>query len=184
MCAHRRLPPYHALTPTPPPPPYFFYAQLSRSKAVLSHDPDCTFAPAINPYSQRLRRRTFSDLSRGDALKKETATRLLRLRLEQEEISGITFKPAINQKSQNAEGRLRVLSEPETYIARLSAEAATQQDKARRAAANAEVNALAECTFTPAVHDAPEYIKRIARSMALTRAVRSVSGTAQKNEWR
>ena len=66
---------------------------------MLSHDPDCTFAPAINPYSQGLRRRTFSDMSRGDALKKETATRLLRLRLEQEDLSGVTFKPAINPKS-------------------------------------------------------------------------------------
>jgi hypothetical protein len=39
-------------------------------------------------------------MSRGDARKRETATRLLRLRLEQDDLSGVTFKPVINEKSQ------------------------------------------------------------------------------------
>jgi len=84
----------------------------------------------------------------------------------------------------HVEGRLRVLSEPETYVARLTAEAASQADKARRAVASADTASLAECTFAPAVHDAPEYIKRIARSMALTRAVKPPPADGMKPEWR
>jgi hypothetical protein len=138
--------------------------------------------PAINPASRARRRRSVTDMSRGDALKKETATRLLRLRLEQEGLEGVTFKPAINE-SRHAEGRLKVLSEPETYVARLSAEAASQAEKARRAVSTAEVSELAECTFTPKVHDAPAYIKKIARHMHLSRAVKAPEPAA-KAEWR
>ena len=76
------------------------------------------------------------------------------------------------------------MSEPETYVARLSAEAANQADKARRANAQAYNASLAECTFTPTVHDAPEYIKRIARSMALTRAVKMPDAARAKPEWK
>lgn len=86
--------------------------------------------------------------------------------------------------SRLVEGRLRVLSDPDTYVARLTAEAASQADKARRAVASADVASLAECTFAPAVHDAPEYIKRIARSMALTRAVKAPDAVREKQEWR
>ena len=95
----------------------------------------------------------------------------------------MTFKPAIND-SRHVEGRLKVLTEPETYVARLSAEAASQAERARRAVSTAEVSELAECTFTPKVHDAPEYIKRIARHMHLSRAVKAPESVAQKPEWR
>jgi len=122
-------------------------------------------------------------MSRGDALKRETATRLLRLRLEQEGLEGVTFRPMINDMK-HVEGRLKVLSEPETYVARLSAEAASQAEKARRAVSSAEVNELSECTFTPKVNDAPDYIKRIARHMALTRAVKAPEPANSKPEWR
>jgi hypothetical protein len=54
------------------------------------------------------------------------------------------------------EGRLRVLSDPDSYVARLSAEASAQAEKARRAAAEAEAAQLAECTFRPSTHDAPD----------------------------
>ena len=139
--------------------------------------------PAINPASRALRRRSVTDMSRGDALKRETATRLLRLRLEQEGLEGVTFKPAIND-SRHVEGRLKVLSEPETYVARLSAEAASAAERARRAASSHQVSELAECTFAPRVHDAPEYIKRIARHMHLSRAVKAPESAASKPDWR
>lgn len=82
------------------------------------------------------------------------------------------------------EGRLRILSEPDTYIARIQSEAHTQAERARRAAAQGDAAELAACTFSPRVHDAPEYVKRIARSMALTRAVKVPEPAATKPEWR
>ena len=83
------------------------------------------------------------------------------------------------------EGRLKVLSEPESYVARLCAEAASAAEKARRAASTAEESELAECTFTPQVHDAPEYIKRIARHMQLARGAKAQKAAAgAKPDWR
>jgi hypothetical protein len=55
----------------------------------------------------------------GDALKKETAQRLLKLRAEAEELEGVTFAPVINERSKQAEGRLRILVEPDNYVQRL-----------------------------------------------------------------
>ena len=44
---------------------------------------------------------------------------------------------------------------------------------------------LQECTFKPTVHDAPMFVKRIARSMALTKAVHPPpSEESKKPEWR
>mgnify|MGYP006902769083 CR=1 FL=1 len=40
-----------------------------------------------------------------------------------------------------------------------------------------------DCTFKPQIHDAPAYIKRIARSMALTKAARPPE-PAPKPDWR
>lgn len=154
-----------------------------RTQAMLGNDPECTFAPAINPSSRAMRPRSVVDMSRGDALKRETAARLLRLKLEQEDLQGITFKPAINERSRHTEGRLRILSEPESYVARVKAVQATQVDRIRRQMQQAEATELAECTFTPAVHSAPEYVSRIAQSMALARSVKQLAPPARP-DWR
>jgi len=154
-----------------------------RTQAMLGNDPECTFAPAINPSSRAMRPRSVVDMSRGDALKRETAARLLRLKLEQEDLQGITFKPAINERSRHTEGRLRILSEPESYVARVKAVQATQVDRIRRQMQQAEATELAECTFTPAVHSAPEYVSRIAQSMALARSVKQLAAPARP-DWR
>lgn len=104
-----------------------------KTKAMLVLDPECTFQPAINPASHAMQPRSVADLSRGDALKRcvdggggwggeglllrwaltrftppflcsETATRLMRLKLEQEDLEGVSFKPAINEKSRCVAG--------------------------------------------------------------------------------
>ena len=77
-----------------------------------------------------------------------------------------------------------MLSEPATYVARLQQEAAANSERARRSTAEAEAAALAECTFTPATHDAPEYVKRIARSMAIARSVKAPESAFAKPDWR
>ncbi len=76
-----------------------FLLQQHSAKARLSHDPDCTFAPSINPSSRTLKPRSVEEMSIGDALKRETAARLLKAKMEQEDLNGLTFQPAINEKS-------------------------------------------------------------------------------------
>lgn len=159
-------------------------AQLARkesaglaARARGGRDPECTFQPAINPASKALPSRSTTDLSRGDALKKETAVRLMRLRVEAQQLEGVSFNPSLNPKSRAmAVGRLRLSSEPDTYLERVQQEALAAAERAKAKAAETEARELSECTFTPAVHDAPAYVKRIARSMQLARAVRAQEG--------
>ncbi len=83
----------------------------------------------------------------------------------------------------NIDGRLRILADPDSYVVRLNQEAAALAERARRAAAEAEAAELSECTFTPAVHSAPEYVSRIAQSMALARSVKPQPAPARP-DWR
>ena len=155
-----------------------------KTKARLARDPECTFKPAINPASKSLPGRSMVELSRGDALKRENAVRLVRLRAEAEQLEGITFTPAINPRSAVAESRLGVRDNPAAYMARLAEETAAAAERARAAAEEQKRSELADCTFAPRVHDAPEYVKRIARSMALARAVRPPTASTARPEWR
>lgn len=155
-----------------------------KSKARLARDPECTFKPTINPASKSLPGRSSVELSRGDALKRENAVRLMRLRAEAEQLEGITFAPTINPRSATAESRLGVHLDPAAYMARLAEETAAAAERAKFAAEEQKREELAECTFKPATHDAPEYVKRIARSMALARAVRPPPSGPARPEWR
>jgi hypothetical protein len=154
-----------------------------RTQARHSHDPECTFAPAINPSSRAMRPRSVVDMSRGDALKRETAARLLRLRIEQEDLEGITFRPRINERSRVSEGRLRILSDPDNYVRRIQHEQDLQAEKARRALSEKEAAERAACTFAPAVHGAPAYVSQIAASMALARSAKEL-GAPARPDWR
>ena len=69
----------------------------------------------------------------------------------------------------SAEGRLRITSEPDTYVQRLQAEELFRQQRQAAAAKEREAKELQECTFAPQIIDAPAYVKRIARSMKLAR---------------
>jgi hypothetical protein len=158
--------------------------EAAKMRARLARDPDCTFQPAINPASRALPPRGVEDLSRGDQIKKETAVRLLRLRVEAQQLDGITFAPSINETSRQAQGRLRVLQDPDSYVQRLQKEAALAEIRARTQAEELERAEMQHCTWTPVVHDAPTYIKRIARSMALARAVRPQSAAPSRPDWR
>ena len=53
-----------------------------QQRAAVSMDPECTFAPRINPSSRKRPARSAAEMSVGDALKRETAVRLMRLRAE------------------------------------------------------------------------------------------------------
>jgi hypothetical protein len=154
-----------------------------RTQARHSHDPECTFAPAINPSSRAMRPRSVVDMSRGDALKRETAARLLRLKIEQEDLEGITFRPRINERSRVSEGRLRILSDPDNYVRRIQRDQDAQAERARRALSDKEAAERAACTFAPAVHGAPAYVSQIAASMALARSFKEL-GAPARPDWR
>jgi len=77
-----------------------------------------------------------------------------------------------------------VLEDPDTYVERVHREQAIQAERARQQALEADATQYDECTFKPEVHEAPEYIRRIAKTMALTRAARPPSPSQQHPRWR
>lgn len=145
--------------------------QSLQQKAREAADPNCTFKPRINDASKRLPKRSFTAMSRGDALKRETSQRLLRLKAEQDELAGLTFQPKTNARP-GITGRLKILSDPDSYLERVREHQRALADRQRQAANEAEMQEFEECTFQPQIHDAPAYIKRIARSMQLTKEAR------------
>lgn len=113
-----------------------------------------------------------TELSRGDMLKKETTQRFLKLKLDRQEMKGMTFKPELNKSSLKSSGKLRLLTEPDTYIQRVQSNTQLYSQRQRAAMQEEELKEFEECTFQPQVNPAPAYVTRIARSMALTKAAR------------
>ena len=164
--------------------------QVIRLKAQHNQDPECTFKPTLNDKSNRLADggRSVVELSRGDSLKKETTQKMLRLRKEQEEMKELTFEPTVNHSNKvarNAESKLKVLEDPDNYLQRLQNDAKSRKDMLRRKKEMIEMKDLEECTFMPKTGECPGYIKRIARSMALTKSEKPPEEVAaEKPQWR
>uniref|UniRef100_A0A7S2WD98 Uncharacterized protein n=1 Tax=Mucochytrium quahogii TaxID=96639 RepID=A0A7S2WD98_9STRA len=153
-----------------------------------NHDPECTFQPKITKSAKKRPGRSAVEMSRGDSLRKETNARMMKLKVEQEEHQELTFTPEVNTTHKNTEGRLKILSEPETYIRRLQHKTTLQSHRQTLAAQENEMKELGECTFKPEIHDAPKYVKRIVRSLALAKPAREMQAAAkrrqEKPEWR
>eukprot|EP00762_Andalucia_godoyi_P001871 ANDGO_06008.mRNA.1 hypothetical protein H257_02968 len=150
-----------------------------------SSAPDITFQPRINPQSAKLRSRTVDELCYGDMMRKQAQMEAMKMMAEQKELENLTFRPALaNSKvNERSKSRLRVLSEPESYTQRLREEQRARQQKFETAQRERELSELSSCTFRPEIHDAPDYVKRIARSMAIVKGQKSKSPTSEK-EWR
>ena len=66
-----------------------------RSSSTHGQDPECTFKPELTSKAAAAKPRSCAAMSR-DSLKKETKRRLLKFKMEQEELSQLTFKPELS----------------------------------------------------------------------------------------
>lgn len=157
-------------------------AKSRAGEALPSHEAsDCTFAPNITQTARARRARTAGEMSLGDQQKKEAAAEKRREQKEREE-EAHTFRPTINVVP-GVESRLKVTSEPESYIARVQ-QHMRLKDKVTECVRQAEEEKqMRECTFHPQTHDAPAYVTRIAKSMALAKAGRPPA-PPEKPGWR
>jgi len=147
---------------------------LSSSASAPSLDAECTFAPSINPYSAALSRpRSFEAMSalemarRAQNLERATQERLAN------EMAQASFTPYVNPKPrhlEHVESRLRVTQQPEAYVERVAFQQALREAERAREQARRVEEDLAQCTFAPQVHDAPQFVKRIARVVAQQKA--------------
>ncbi|KAG7396304.1 hypothetical protein PHYBOEH_002485 [Phytophthora boehmeriae] len=159
-----------------------------KKKAIRTMNPNYTFKPAINQTSAKRKPRSITELSRGDLLRRETTQRLMKLKMEQEEMASLTFRPQLSRMSERSEGKLKILSSPETYLQRIQQQSQAHTIKQRRAMQEKEMGEFAECTFKPRTIEAPAYVQRIARSVSLTKALRAQEQAAararEKPEWK
>ena len=153
-----------------------------KQKAEIARLESCTFKPNILASSRARPARSYTELSRGDSLKRETAARLMKLKAEQDELEGLTFQPKLNPS--NARSRLNILNDPDSYLERIQKQEENFSIRRRKALQEQEMKEFAECTFHPQINDAPSYIKRIAKSMALARDARPNTKKRELPEWK
>jgi hypothetical protein len=114
-------------------------------------DPNCTFRPHISLKASHRRPKTSEELSRGDLQRKLQAQEASRLKIEQDRMKEATFTPLLSSAVVSSEGRLRVISEGETYVMRLQTEELFKQQRAIQAQREREAREMEECSFTPEV---------------------------------
>ena len=120
------------------------YDALRRKERDGGVDPHCTFKPKINESSAKRKPRSYVEMSVGDAARRETAQRLLKLKAEQDELAGLTFRPKTN-RNVDVSGKLNVLSDPDSYLRRVAAEARALKERQARAASEAQMKECVVC---------------------------------------
>lgn len=144
-------------------------------QASKENQPTPTFKPSISKTASKLKGRSWAELSIGDAMRREALQEAERQKALQKEFEETTFQPSIS-KMHGVSGKLRILDDADNYLKRvevvilcslfdnkmdkLSRELRTETEWSEKR--NKEMQ---ECSFRPEVHDAPDYIKRIARTI-------------------
>ncbi|PRP77452.1 methionine-R-sulfoxide reductase [Planoprotostelium fungivorum] len=134
----------------------------------LIPQPDESFHPQILPTSKHLRRRSWAEMSTGDSLKKQLQQIAAREKAVQDELEKVTFEPNINEIP-GVQSRLRILSEPESYLDRLKREQELKDFKNQEKLVAKSMREISDCTFRPETREAPEFVKRIARELGPTK---------------
>jgi hypothetical protein len=144
-----------------------------------------SFAPTITPQGRASRHRSVEELCYGDAERKQKKLEGLKKLYEAEEArnyqqSLVPFPPS------EASSRLRLLDESDSYLERIKQAREHRAIRAENERLKREAEELAECTYAPAIREAPEFVRRVARSMAIIRAQRTLEETEKekKLDWR
>eukprot|EP00741_Cyanophora_paradoxa_P021971 tig00021432_g21208.t1 len=149
---------------------------------------ECTHRPQITRAAKQRAGRSFEEMSAGDLARQQEAQERVRRQLETLEMDGVTFRPLLNASAAAAaaESRLKVVTDPENYLARIAQQQAERGRKGDSWKQQMERAEREECTFRPEVHDAPAYVRRIARSMQALRIAEQRPRTPEpaRPDWR
>ncbi|KAL9658432.1 hypothetical protein ABK040_005976 [Willaertia magna] len=133
-------------------------------------DKDCSFKPKINKQSQQLKGRSAEDMCRDQQIIQKRLEQKKRM-IEEKEMRDAPFQPKINSTS--AKSVLRVGTDPENYMNRLRSQMNKLEMKKKNIKWTSEQRELKECTFRPKIQEAPTYVKEIAKSMAVTKNIKT-----------
>ena len=153
------------------------------------YDKTSTFKPQILAKSSKLRSRSVHELSEGDFVKLEQSHRMLKHRTQRELMTELTFTPKLSSRSKEARSFFSHaedsnVSVTDLYVSSLERRKALHKESESRR----EEEELSRCTFSPKTKRCPDYIKRIAKSMALVRAAKQTelekTKIAEKPQWK
>ena len=130
----------------------------------------CTFNPVILEKSEKLRGRSVYEMSRGDLLRRQTNQRMMKLRIEREQLNELTFKPEISNLAKNTGSALRLKEDPTFFLDYYRSNQAKKIVLSEKNILLQAEKELEECTFSPTTIDCPAYVKRIAKSMVAVKA--------------
>jgi hypothetical protein len=125
-------------------------------------DTVCTFQPRINDYSKSLPSKTPEDFCYGDYNKMQSVKQIKQLQYLQNEARQTPFQPAINRGiMDDIQSSLRLGSETDTYLARMQQITEAKTRKREEELRERERRELAECTFTPTIHQSPGFVRNM-----------------------
>ena len=130
----------------------------------------CTFNPVILEKSEKLRGRSVYEMSRGDLLRRQTNQRMMKLRIEREQMNELTFKPEISNLAKSTVSALRLKEDPTFFLDYYRSNQAKKIVLCEKNVLLQAEKELGECTFSPTTIDCPAYVKRIAKSMLAVKA--------------
>jgi len=160
----------------------------AEAKHSVSVDNNCTFTPGINAKSKNLPARSVYEMSKGDLQRKENKHRMVRLKTEQEALAGLTFQPEISQRARSAgRSRLQLSTDSSLFLEKYRIDQEKLDEKRRSEQNERKQHELDGCTFQPRTKECPSYVKRIAKSMALARAIKPPTlppYAAMKPDWK
>eukprot|EP00759_Apiculatamorpha_spiralis_P044330 PhF_6_TR41329/c0_g1_i1/m.62653 len=161
---------------------------------------ECTFAPHINDYSSATmvpRSHTPDELCYHWNERREKKIAQARAEKSRREEEDLTFAPntthartprgsanssiAHNVTATDGGGGRSMLLYPELYMQRLTAEQVRQERLRNEHQKSMVAKEMEQCTFRPAIHDAPKYVHTIAASMALAKKVRGDETTTPRH---
>jgi hypothetical protein len=143
-----------------------------------------SFKPKITSMGKMLRNRSFAEMSYGDSKKRNEKIEYLKGVIEdkEREIMSPFFVP--NKSYTSVKSKLQILEDPENYIERLKSQQRKKEFESQIAKEEKVRMEISECTYQPTIIDAPEYVKQIARNMAMIRAETKNNVRPVKPEWR
>ena len=137
--------------------------EQTRREQQEKADGEHSFKPKINRASRELRGRSWHEMSYGDMTRQGEAQLTVKRDVEYRNTSLYTYKPQLNAVP-GVESRLKISSDPHNYLARVEHEQRRAQQEQSRTAQELREKELEECTFQPLIHEAPEFVKRIAQT--------------------
>mmetsp|Transcript_13700 Transcript_13700/g.16304 ORF Transcript_13700/g.16304 Transcript_13700/m.16304 type:complete len:683 (-) Transcript_13700:189-2237(-) len=160
-----------------------FIDDLVRDRSLnKSYSNESTFHPCITAKATALPRRSFEDMSLGDARRREVAARKVMAQEAKKEEMSLTLKPRLTRLAMNSPSTLR-LQDPDTYTARIQDANLVRKEKLDRIKREELEKESKECTFQPVTTSCPSYVSRMANAHSAQKSKLS-KHPRNKPEWR